>query len=289
MKVLLTGAAGQLGGTITTTWADCADLVAVDRGALDVTDVTAVRSLVARERPAAIVNCAAYNDVDGAEDHPVEALGANAMAVRALAAAAASHGAILVHYGSDFVFEGAASAPYREEDEPAPRSVYAASKLLGEWFAATAPRHYVLRVASLFGGAGRRSQIDRIVDGLQRGQRPRVFVDRTVTPSYAPDVADVTWRLITGGAEPGLYHCASSGPTTWFALAVEIARQLGVPPDLTPVSVADVVLRARRPQYAALATDRLAAAGIAMPSWQDALSRHLQRTVGVTLRDHRFA
>jgi len=146
-----------------------------------------------------------------------------------------------------------------------------------------------LRVASLFGGAGRRSQIDRIVDGLQRGQRPRVFVDRTVTPSYAPDVADVTWRLITGGAEPGLYHCASSGPTTWFALAVEIARQLGVPPDLTPVSVADVVLRARRPQYAALATDRLAAAGIAMPSWQDALSRHLQRTVGVTLRDHRFA
>jgi dTDP-4-dehydrorhamnose reductase len=213
--------------------------------------------------------------VDGAEDHATDALRVNALAVRALAYGAAAAGAALVHYGTDFVFDGLGDRPYAEEDEPAPQSVYASSKLLGEWFAADCPRHYVLRVESLFGGAERRSSVDRIADAIRKGDPARVFVDRTVTPSYVEDVAAATWRLLETGAPAGLYHCVNSGVTTWFELAREIGRVLAVEPNLVPVKVADVPMRARRPQYAALSNAKLAGLGIVMPTWQDALRRYL--------------
>ena len=140
---------------------------------------------MARERPDAVVNCAAYNDVDGAEDHASDAIRVNALAVRALARACADAGAALVHYSTDFVFGGDAERPYSEDDEPAPQSVYASSKLLGEWFAAVATRHYVLRVESLVGGTHRRGSVDRIAAAILHGQPVRAFRDRTVTPIRA--------------------------------------------------------------------------------------------------------
>ena len=276
MRILVTGAAGQLGAAIALDYAGRADVLPVTRKALDIGDGGAVETLVARQHPDAVINCAAYTDVDGAEDHAIDALRVNTMAVGALARAAAAAGAMFVHYSSDFVFDGLTDRPYTEEDEPAPQSVYASSKLLGEWFAAGCLRHYVLRVESLFGGSPRRSSVDRIVDAIRNGEPARVFVDRTVTPSYVHDVADATWRLIGAGAPPGVYHCVNSGVTTWFELAKEIGRQLGVEPSLVPVRVADVPMRARRPQYAALSNAKLARAGVQMPTWQDALRRHLQ-------------
>jgi len=214
--------------------------------------------------------------VDGAEDHAADALRVNAMAVRLLARASAAAGAVFVHYGTDFVFDGLASRPYSEDDEPAPQSVYACSKLLGDWFAADCPRHYVLRVESLFGGSQRRSSVHRMVDSIRKGEPARAFVDRSVTPSYVQDVADATWRLIETAAPTGLYHAVNSGVTTWLELAREIGQQLGVQPNLVPVQVADVRTKARRPQYAALSNEKLARAGIQMPTWQHALSRYLQ-------------
>ena len=276
MKILVTGATGQLGTAIVSGYAGRADVVPVPRQVLDIGDAAAVSALVARERPDAVVNCAAYNDVDGAADHPADAIRVNAVAVRALARAAADAGAVLVHYGTDFVFDGKAKRPYTEDDAPAPQSVYASSKLLGEWFAADAPRHYVLRVESLFGGSQRRSSsVDRIADAVRAGQPARVFTDRTITPSYVQDIADATWTLMESSAPYGLYHCVNSGVTTWFELAQEIGRQLGVEPNLVPVRVADVPMKAQRPQYAALSNEKLARAGIQMPTWQDALRRYL--------------
>jgi dTDP-4-dehydrorhamnose reductase len=275
MKILVTGAAGQLGTTMARCYADRADVLPVTRESLDIADAAAVQAFVSRERPDAVINCAAFNDVDGAEDRAVDAIRVNALAVRALARAAADVGATLVHFSTDFVFDGDATRPYVEEDEPSPQSVYASSKLLGEWFAADAPRHYVLRVESLFGGTQRRSSIDRIVDAVTAGAPARVFVDRTVTPSYVGDVTDATWRLLVSGAGGGLYHCVNSGVTTWFALAEEIGRVLGVEPHLVPVRMADVPMRARRPGNPALSNEKLARAGIMMPTWQDALRRYL--------------
>jgi len=276
MKVLVTGARGQLGSTIAAAYAARADVVALARADLDLSDSAAVERGIRSHAPDVVINCAAFNDVDGAEDRAVDALNVNALAVKAIARAAKAAGATLVHYSTDFVFDGKKDRPYTEDDPPAPQSVYAASKLLGEWFAAETPRHYVLRVESLFGGTRRRSSVDRITDAIRGGNPARVFVDRTVTPSFVHDVASATWQLIESSAPTGVYHCVNSGTATWLELAQEIARALCIESDLIPVRVADVALKAKRPQYAALSNEKLRRAGIEMATWQDALTRYLR-------------
>ncbi|HEY7448708.1 MAG TPA: dTDP-4-dehydrorhamnose reductase [Vicinamibacterales bacterium] len=278
MKILVTGAAGQLAGAIIERFSGHAELLACSRRELDVTDTRAVLECVSTFRPDVIINCSAYNNVDRAEDDPVAALDVNAFAVRTLGRAARSRDAILVHYSTDFVFDGRSKRPYTEEDEPRPESVYAASKLLGEWFAREAPRVFVLRVESLFGGHASRSSIDRIVDMLLEGREARAFIDRTVSPSYVVDIAAATQALLERG-EPGLYHCVNSGFVTWFELAQEIARQVGRDGCVVPISVRDLPLAAPRPQFAALSNVKLERAGVAMPSWKDALTRYIGNRV----------
>jgi dTDP-4-dehydrorhamnose reductase len=275
MRVAVPGARGQLGGAVVQAFQARHEVVP-----LDLTDDAAVARVMERVRPDVIINCAAYNAVDAAEDHPWEALNVNAFAVRALARAATGLGAVLVHYSSDFVFDGTARVPYSEGDTPNPRSTYAASKLLGEWFAADAPRAYVLRVESLFGratdGAPARGSVATIVGALMAGRPARVFEDRTVSPTSVVDGAWATRELIERGAEPGLYHCVNSGFCTWLELAREAARLLGVEPKLEVVRMQDLELKAERPAFCALSNERLARAGIAMPTWQDALARALR-------------
>jgi dTDP-4-dehydrorhamnose reductase len=274
--VLVTGAAGQLGSAFMTSLADEYTVVGETRQTLDVTDHAAVMQRVGEVRPAIIINCTAYNDVDGAEDRAVTALSVNALAVRSLARAAQQVGAVLVHYSTDFVFDGEIDRPYTEEDRPSPQSIYAQSKLVGEWLAADAPRHYVLRVESLFGGPQRRSSIDRIVQALRTGGEARVFSDRHVSPSFVDDVVAATRALLGANAESGLYHCVNSGYGTWLEVGQEIARQLGAPGDrLVPMLTSEMQVRAPRPRFAALEPKRLAQEGIVMPRWQDAIRRHL--------------
>jgi len=285
MRIAVVGARGQLGAAVVHECSASHAVTALAHADLDVTDEAAVGAAMDRVRPDAIVNCAAYNDVDGAEDHPIQALNLNAFAVRALARAAEAHGAALVHYGSDFVFDGAATVPYTEEDRPNPRSVYAASKLLGEWFAADVPRAYVLRVESLFGhapgGPPPKGSIATIVNALRTGREARVFEDRTVSPTNVADAARATRALLEkdkdSGAPAGVYHCVNSGHCTWLELARELARQLGVAHEarIVPVKVADVKLRVRRPQFCALSNAKLASVGVTMPTWRDALERYV--------------
>ena len=278
--VLVVGAAGRLGASIVQAFAD-RPVLALTRAELDITNPESVGRTIARAAPAVIINCAAFNDVDGAEDHAADALAVNAFAVRSLARAAEDCGAVLVHFGTDFVFDGTASEPYSESTPPAPRSTYALSKLLGEWFALDAPRGFVLRVESLFGAAahwtGQPGSLDEIVDGLARGRDVKVFTDRVVSPSYVDDVAAATRHLVDSGSAPGLYHCVNSGHATWHEVALEAARLLGVAPRLELVTMEQMALKASRPRFCALANRKLADAGFTMPAWQDALGRWLAR------------
>ncbi len=273
MRVLVTGAAGQLGVCMVEGLGPGFEVVGLARSQLDLTDHRSVIETLSRLAPAVIVNCAAYNAVDAAEDHAVAALEANAFAVRTLARAAMEAGARLVHYSTDFVFDGAATTPYTEEDAPNPRSVYAASKLLGEWFARDAPRHYVLRVESLFGGPRGKSSVDKIIAAILDDREVRVFADRTVSPSYVVDVVAATRSLLVRDAPDGLYHCVNSGMVTWHGLALELARVLGRQAHLVPTSLAEAKLRAARPAFCALSNAKLGRVGVAMPEWQDALRR----------------
>jgi dTDP-4-dehydrorhamnose reductase len=255
------------------------DVIAHTRSTLDITDARAVMDAVAAIRPGLIVNCAAYNDVDGAESEPLAALAVNAFAVRSLARAAMGSGATLVHYSTDFVFDGTASEPYTEDAVPAPRSTYAASKLLGEWFALEVPRSYVLRVESLFGAPrgwkGRRGTLDGLVTAMEEGREVRVFTDRVVSPTYTVDIAAATRHLTEVGAAPGVYHCVNSGQGSWADIVGEVAAMLRLTPRLVPVTMDQVPMRAKRPRYCALNPARLAAAGFPMPPWSDAVRRWL--------------
>jgi dTDP-4-dehydrorhamnose reductase len=190
---------------------------------------------------------------------------------------------MLVHYSSDFVFDGAASRPYTEDDRPNPQGVYAASKLLGEWFALDAGPALVLRVESLFGapadGATRKGSVAGLVEGIAAGRQVPVFIDRTVSPSYVFDVAETTRQLVESGSASGLFHCVNAGACSWHDIALEIARLLGKPANLRPITLESMSLRARRPKYSALDCARLRAAGIMMPTWQDALRRYVRDVV----------
>jgi dTDP-4-dehydrorhamnose reductase len=279
VKVVVVGAQGQLGSAVVAEFAPHADVVSWTRASLDITDRAAVETRIADAHPDLVVNCAAYNRVDDAEGAPASALAVNALAVQSLARAAADAGAIFVHYSTDFIFDGVIDRPYVEDDPPNPKSVYGVSKLVGEWLAVDAPRHYVLRVESLFGsapGGPDRGSAKKICAGLLADDVVDVFVDRTVSPTHVLDAASATRAIVDGGLPFGLYHCVNSGECTWKEFAEEAARQLGRHPRLRPLTLESVGLRAPRPKYCALSNARLAGLGIRLPSWQDALRRSLR-------------
>src|SRR5205085_8006154 len=263
MRVLVTGARGLLGAAIVDAFSPIATVEPADHAALDIADSDAVERAFARFRPDVVINCAAYNDVDRAENDAQAALRVNAIAVQGLGRAARAAGVTLVHYSTDFVFDGETDQPYAETDPPNPRNVYAASKLLGDWFAADAPQHYVLRVESLFGGpaAGtspRRGSLGVLVNRIRAGDEVPVFIDRVVSPSYTPDVAEATKLLLERRAPYGTYNCVNSGFATWAEIAVEAARLLGRTPRLRELTLETASLKARRPRFCALSNRRLA-------------------------------
>lgn len=285
MRILVTGASGQLGAEVVCVSGHHA-LTPFRRDDLNVARHADVLEAVRRVRPDTIINCAAYNNVDGAEQNAMHAFDVNAAGVRALAMAADEVGATLLHYSSDFVFDGDTTQPYVETDRPHPLSVYAASKLFGEWFAGGASRHYVLRLSSVFGGGAtmpgengkrRGSTIDRMFDAIMEGREVRAFTDRVVSPSYIEDVARASLAILERRVPSGVYHCVNTGMATWYELAQCAGVELGRPARIIGIKTSDVVMTAARPAFCALSNAKLRDAGIEMPAWRDALRRYAAR------------
>lgn len=285
MRIMVTGAAGRLGAATAAALLEGGHAVfALNRSELDVCSASSVALACDRLRPDAIINCTAYNAVDGAETDRATAFAVNADAPSILASASDACGAVLVHYSTDFVFDGTSTRPYEEDAPTNPLSVYGASKLAGEIGARQAGRHYILRLESVFGGLGvngHRATVDYIADTLASGGVVRAIVDRTVTPSYVPDVIRATAALLQNRAAYGTYHCVASGTTTWYELAEDVARRLGFEPRIEPVQASDLKTVAPRPRFCALSNERLARIGIEMPTWQFTIERHLaSRSIG---------
>jgi dTDP-4-dehydrorhamnose reductase len=250
VKVLVTGAAGQLGREMVRV-AGTAVVAGLVRADLDVSDSAAVHEAVAGLRPDVVVNCAAWTDVDGCELDPERAQTVNADAVGFLAEACDEVGAHLVHVSTDYVFNGEASTPYGEDHPTDPVNAYGASKLAGEVAAgagATVVRSTWLQPADLPGMVG------RVVDSLEAGVPIRVMDDRRACPTFVADLVPVILRL---GAErvTGVVHATNAGVTSWHGFAREVARASGNDPELlVPVSEADLDVShpACRPTYSAL-------------------------------------
>jgi dTDP-4-dehydrorhamnose reductase len=274
---LIAGAGGMLGlDLVDRLRCGGAQVTALARCDLDVTDAAAVRDAFRRVRPDAVVNCAAWTAVDAAETNEADALAVNGAGPANLSAACASGGVRLVQLSTDYVFDGTARRPYAEDAVPAPQCAYGRTKLAGERAVLGQLRDtgYVLRTAWLYGA--HRTDFVRTMIRLER-LRPEVDVvdDQRGQPTWTVDVADQIIALIRRGAPPGVYHATSSGQTTWYGLAREIFRLLGADPArcrAVPTSAVD--LAAQRPAYSVLGHDRWGRVGIApIGDWQQALGR----------------
>jgi len=268
------GARGTLGAAL------CEELpkagwtvgAAVARAECDIRDGAAVHALVEKIRPAAIFNAAAYTDVDRAESEPDVAHAINAVGAENVARAAAALGAAVVHYSTDFVFDGELERPYDERDPPSPQGEYARSKVEGDKrVAAAAPQHFILRVGCLYGRGGRNFP-STIVRRLRAGETVRADQDRLGSPTWVREVARVSASLAES-AHYGLYHCTSHGETSWAAFARFAAQALGLPEDHAQgVPTSALPLKAPRPRRAILDNHALRLHGFdGMSSWQDAL------------------
>jgi len=281
MRVLLTGAGGQLAHDLRAALAD-AQVRTLARAELDITDAAAVAAAVERHRPELILNTAAYNRVDDAEDHPDAAFAANALGVYHLARAAATAGAVLVHFSSDYVFDGARRSPYTERDTPNPLSVYALSKRVGEQMVERyAGKYFLIRTCGLYGVAGSRSKggnfIERMLRLAAEGRPLRVVNDQMLTPTSTRELAERLVPLLRTD-KYGLYHMTNSGECSWYEFAREIFRLAGVSAALEPVSTAAFAARARRPSYSVLDNAAYRATGFAdFSPWQEALADYLKR------------
>lgn len=276
MRLFVTGSRGQLGRALKRAVAAGGHQYSgFDLPELDITDADAVRRAVAEVRPHAIVNCAAFTAVDAAESDEDTALAVNGTAVAGLAAVADEAGATLVQISTDYVFDGRSSRPYREDDPTNPQSAYGRTKLAGERAALAARRNLVLRTAWLFGEGA--NFVGAIRGQLDAGARTlRVVGDQRGCPTFAGDLAGALLRLLEGGAT-GLVHVVNAGDATWLEFAAEIVRRLGVEADIVPITTAEANRPANRPAYSVLDTSRFRGfAGADLPSWQDALARHLR-------------
>jgi dTDP-4-dehydrorhamnose reductase len=284
---VLIGAAGQLGADLLRTFDGPGRIIPLTRGDLDILDTTRVHALLAELQPTLVVNAAAYNQVDRAEDDDAAAIAINATAVEHIAHACQAQHATFVHFSTDYVFDGARRTPYSERDAPAPINRYGESKLRGERLAqAACERTLVFRVCGLFGVAratGHGTNFVETVLRMAEARRPlRVVADQIMTPSSTLDLARKMWRVLPK-ASPGVYHLTNAGQTSWYDFAREIFDLSGLHPDLTAVTAAEYGARARRPAYSVLAHDALAALGEDdLRAWQPALAAYLRERAALT-------
>jgi dTDP-4-dehydrorhamnose reductase len=270
---LVTGAGGMLGQDLVRV----ADVVALDRSRLDVTDPDAVRATIDEHRPSVVLNCAAYTAVDDAESDEAAALRLNGDGPAYLAAACAAIDAVLVHVSTDYVFAGDATTPYPEDAPTAPKTAYGRTKLAGEEAVLAYRRGYVVRTAWLYGAGGTNFvrtmiKLESVKDTLD------VVDDQRGQPTWTVDLADRMVRLATaaeaGTAPAGAYHGTSAGSGTWFDLAQETFRLLGADPArVRPTDGSGYVRPAPRPPYSVLGHDRWALTGIEpIRDWRVALA-----------------
>ncbi|HWR09225.1 dTDP-4-dehydrorhamnose reductase [Sporomusa sp.] len=275
MRILVTGANGQLGREIAKQGQDH-ELMLTDVDTLDITDSKATMSLFREVRPQAVIHCAAYTNVDGAESDPDRAFSVNVIGAQNMAAGCLETGARMVYVSTDYVFDGSSSKLYREFDVVNPQTVYGRTKWQGEEIVRQIlGRHYIMRTAWLYGDG------NNFVRTMLRlaGENPslRVVHDQVGTPTSTVDLSWAIFRLLASDAY-GTYHATCQGKCSWYEFACEIFRQAGKSVEVVPVTTAEFVRPAKRPAYSVLDNYMLRmSVGDPIRNWQESLSEYLER------------
>jgi dTDP-4-dehydrorhamnose reductase len=281
MKVLLTGVTGQVGSALLPRLA-AHDVLAAPHAELDLADPASITRVVRAAKPDVIVNAAAYTAVDRAEAEPALAMKINAEGAALLAEEAKRSGALLVHYSTDYVFDGEKAEAYVEDDRPNPLGVYGASKLAGERaIVASGCRHAILRTSWVYAARGSNFLLTMLRLAKERPEL-RVVNDQFGAPTSADAIADGTLRLLNGNAE-GVFHVTCAGRTSWHGFAEEIVRCAGLAAAVTPIATAEYPTAARRPRNSVLDNAKLEKAlGWKMPEWRAEARRVIAVTSGRT-------
>jgi dTDP-4-dehydrorhamnose reductase len=269
LRVLLTGKHGQVGRELASLLTDRGELFSTGRAELDLSDPDSITTAVRAIRPSVIINAAAYTAVDGAESDTETAYRINAKAPEYLAAEAKASGALLLHYSTDYVFDGRKAEPYLESDPPSPLSVYGQSKLAGERAVLQSGcRHVILRTSWVYSARGRNFLLTMLRLGRD-GTPCRVVDDQIGAPTWARSVAAATNEVLRHADPPsGIFHLSAGGKTSWYGFAKEIFRVAGIGSTLIPISSSEYPSAARRPANSVLSRGRLASTfGIELPAW----------------------
>lgn len=281
MRILITGKEGQVGWELRRSLAALGDVVATDRRELDLCDSSAIPRTVRQTNPDIIVNAAAYTAVDNAESEPDVAMQVNAIAPGILAEEAKRLGALLVHYSTDYVFDGSKKSPYKEEDAPNPLSVYGRSKLEGEQaIAASKCRYLIFRTSWVYGPRGRNFLLT-ILKAAREKPELRVVDDQFGAPTSSAAIAEATARVLRASGPEGLYHMSASGRTTWFNFAQAILHKVAIATPVVPIRSDQYPAKAIRPRNSVLDNARLKQAfGVSLPAWES----QLEQVMGQVLR-----
>ena len=280
-KVAIFGGAGQVGVELVREFSSRGySVTALDRPSVYITDAYSVEQRLTRLDPQIVVNAAAYNQVDVAEQEPQQAFVVNALAVRTLALVCRQLDARLVHFSTDYVFDGKAARPYTEEDPTHPLNAYAVSKLSGEVYAqAYLEKCTIVRTSGVYGPGGLHTARGNFIELMLRlaggGQIIRVVDDHIASPTYAPVLAARTVDLVEAGHN-GTFHAGGGFPISWFHFAELIFRLAGARPELRATKDREYRTAARRPKYSALSNAKIEGLGLpAMPSLEHAVRSYL--------------
>jgi len=281
MRLVVTGAGGDLGRAFVRQMPAHHGVHAFDHAALDIGDHDAVRQVVEPLRPDAILNFAAFTRVDDNETDQARSFRDNALGAQHLALAARASGAVLLHVSTDYVFDGAKGAPYDETDEPSPLSVYGRAKLAGERFVGQiAPESFVVRVGHVYGGGN--DYLSRTVRRLAAGEEVGGLADRWGSPTFVGHLADRLLPLMLTGRF-GLYHLGGPEPASWFEVLTRVHELAGWAGSVEPQLAADLDLPAPRPVYSALSSVFTPHLGIdPMPSLEEGLKDFLANALDVS-------
>jgi dTDP-4-dehydrorhamnose reductase len=281
-KVVIFGALGQLGVELERVFRRRGySIYTYDKDTCDITDAAAVESCLQRLDAELVINAAAYNMVDVAEQEPNAAFQVNALAVRNIAVVCRQMDSMLVHFGTDYVFDGMAGRPYEETDATHPLGAYAVSKLAGELYAqAYLDKVLIVRTSGVFGPGGlhtaRGNFVELMLRLAARGQTIRVVEDHVASPTYAPALAEKTADLYEL-KQTGVVHVGGGTPVSWYDYARLIFDAGGLHPELRPTSEREYRTAARRPKYSALSNAKLARLGVKpMPPLPEALSEYMK-------------
>lgn len=280
--IVILGRGGQLGMELVKEFEQRGNRVkGFDRRELDITNATAVENAIASIQPDVVINAAAYNMVDIAEREPLAAYQVNALAVRNLAVSCRQIDAVLVHFSTDYVFDGTATRPYVETDPTHPLGAYAVSKLAGELYAqAYLDAPLIIRTSGVFGPGGARTARGNFIELMLRlASQPepiRVVEDHVASPTYAPALAARTAELLDRQAR-GLFHAGGGTPISWFDYAKMVFEEAGLHPKLQPTNEREYRTAARRPKYSALSNAKMESLGVQpMPPLREAVRAYLQ-------------